>query len=232
MGLSVRKHYFVVANAVLICCCCGLLAQNPQLRTKNAGQFPTVVFTSVLWSADPAYYSIAIDSSGAATYLSAPDSIGKTGVPYTIEFQASERTRRMVFNVAQRLDFADSSAPDSVPSPEKTSVRTLSYTDDHSSNQFSYTTPSGADLEELTSVLEELSETFEYGRKLAYLQQQNDRSGIDSQLEHLQSLMERHHLREFQALAPVLRRVSSDGRLNAGTRSQAEKLLLAAQQSH
>lgn len=223
------RRCFLILHVV--CFSCGLLAQNPQLRTKNAGQFPTVVFTSVLWIADPPYYSIAIDSSGAATYLSAPASIENTGVPYTIEFHATERTRRMVFTIAPRLDFLAGSDNNSVPQPEKIRVQTLSYTDDHSSNQFSYTVPSGPDLGELTTVFEELSETLECGRKLAYFQQ-HDRSGVDSQLEWLQSQMERHRLREFQALVPVLRSVSSDGRLSPTTRSQAEKLLLAAQRWH
>jgi hypothetical protein len=98
-------------------------------------------------------------------------------------------------------------------------------------NQFTYATPPGPDLDEITSVFEELSETFESGRRLVYLQQ-NDRNAIDSQLEHLQAELDRHHLREFQALVPALRSVSSDRRLGAETRARAEKLLELAQRWH
>src|SRR5207248_4615377 len=75
----------------LLALCSTLFAQNPQLHTKIGSSFPTVIFTSVLWSADPSYYSIAIDSTGTTTYQSAPDSIEKTGVPYMIQFQVSDR---------------------------------------------------------------------------------------------------------------------------------------------
>jgi hypothetical protein len=70
---------------VLLAFCGELLAQNPQVKTRAGSRFPTVIFTSVLWSADPSYYSIAVDSIGTATYQSAPESLERTGVPYTIE---------------------------------------------------------------------------------------------------------------------------------------------------
>jgi len=204
------------------------MGQNPQLHTKNGKRFPTVVFTSVLWTADPSYYSIAIDSMGAATYLSAPDSIAKTGVPYSVEFQVSDRTRRISFTVAQRLDFfaADPAAPN--PSPDRKSVRTLTYTDGYFSNQFTYGTPSNPDLDELTSVFEELSETFESGRRLAYFQE-HDKNAIDAELQQLNARAERHRARELQALMPVLRRLAADQHLAASTRNEAGTLLQLAE---
>lgn len=210
---------------------CSSLAQNPQLRIKNGRRFPTVVFDSVFWGGDPGYYSIAIDSSGATTYLSAPSSLEHTGVPYTSEFQVSDRTRRLVFNVTQRMDYFADSPTTAVPTPDKAAVRTLTYIDNHLKNQFSYGNPSGPDMEELTSVLEELSETLECGRKLAYFEQ-HDQGAVGSQLQFLESRIERHHLRELQALVPLLRNLSSDGRLDASNRDRANKLLEAAQHWH
>src|SRR5215468_7942371 len=90
---------------VLLAFCGDLAAQNPQLKTRAGSRFPTVIFTSALWSADPGYYSIAVDAAGTATYQSAPESLERTGVPYTIEFHVSDRTRRTIFNVVRQLDF-------------------------------------------------------------------------------------------------------------------------------
>lgn len=204
------------------------ISQNPQLHTKNGKRFPTVVFTSVLWTADPSYYSVAIDSMGAATYLSAPNSIEKTGVPYTVEFQVSDRTRRITFTVTQRLDFfaGDQAAP--IPSPERSAVRTLTYTDGYFNNQFTYGTPSNPDLDELTSVFEELSETFESGRRLAYFRE-HDQTAIDAELQQLDTRAERHRARELQALIPILRRLAADQHLATATRNQAGTLLQLAQ---
>ena len=85
-----------------------------------------MIFTSVLWTADPSYYSIAIDAAGTATYQSAPDSIEKTGAPYMIEFQVSDRTRRTAFNVTRQLDYFREGADESVTSAQNASIRTRS----------------------------------------------------------------------------------------------------------
>lgn len=233
--MSTGVKYFLLSSIIFLSPS-WLISQNPQLHTKNGRRFPTVVFNSVLWTADPSYYSVAIDSTGAATYLSAPDSIEKTGVPYSVEFQVSDRTRRLTFTVAQRLDYfrENSDAPlvsGPVPSPEKSSVRTLTFIDGTVNNQFTYGAPSNPDLDELTSVFEELSETFECGRRLAYFQQY-DRNAVARELQQLSNLAERHRARELQALTPVLRSLASDQQLGSSTRGQAGTLLQMAQHWH
>lgn len=205
-----------------------LAAQNPQLHTPRARRFPTVLFTSVLWGADPAYYSIALDSSGTATYESLPASVGENGVPYTMEFQVSDHTRRIAFNLAQGLNFFSGFNHESVPPAQTSRVRTLAYIDPTFNNQFSYGVPSSPDLEEITSVFEEMSETFESGRRLAYLEQ-HEKTGLAPELERLDSQTKRRHMREFQALIPILRRLAEDRTLGAGVRNQAEKLLRVAE---
>jgi hypothetical protein len=226
--LREMSYWLLFIAAILMPPC--LSGQSPQLRTKSGKRFPTVVFTSVFWAADPSYYSIALDSTGTATYLSAPSSLDKTGVPYTVEFLASDRTRRIAFNVVQRFDFlAENSG--AAPSPDKTSVRTLIYTDGSFKNQFTYGTPSTPDLEELTSVFEEVSATFESGRRLAYFQL-NDRKAVEAELHELSNRAERHKARELQALIPILRRLASDQHLASAARSQAETLFELAQHWH
>ena len=208
-----------------------LFGQNPQLHTKTGRRFPTVVFTSVLWSADPSYYSIAIDSSGTATYQSIPASQSAIGVPYTVEFQVSDRTRRIAFNLAQRLNYFIGLSDESGANPNKASVHTLAFIDEHWNNQFSYSNSTDPDVEEITSVFEELSETFESGRKLAYLQR-HDKSTIQTELQNLQNQTERRRIREFQSLAPILRSLTSDPTIEAGARSQAAALLKIAEGAH
>jgi hypothetical protein len=221
-------RWLPLASAGVVMCSSWMFSQNPQVQLSTARRFPTVVFTSVLWSADPSYYSIAIDSSGVATYLSAPSSLEKTGVPYTIEFQATDRTRRLTFNLARSLDFFAGESAEPAVSPEKISIRTLAYTDEHLNNQLTYAAPSGPDLEEITSVFEQLSETLECGRRLAYLQQQHPEA-VGSELQGLQNLLDRRQVREFQALVPLLRVIASDQRIDASTHKLAETLLQLAQ---
>lgn len=220
--------WLLLASAGVVMCSSWMFGQNPQVEISNPPRFPTIVFSSVLWTTDPPYYSIAIDSSGVATYLSAPNSLEKTGVPYTIEFHASDRTRRITFNLARNLDFFAGESPQTTGVPLKVSIRTLAYMNGHLNNQFTFTAPPGPDFEEITSVFEQLSETLECGRRLAFLQEQNPKS-VGAELESLQKLVDRHQIREFQALAGVLRGVASDQRLDAPTRNLAGTLLQLAE---
>lgn len=218
----------LVAIAMLASSCSSLLlAQNPQLRTKNGKRFPTVVFTSVLWNTNPPFYSVAIDSTGASTYQSAPDSTDQTGVPYTIEFQANDATRRTAFSIVQNLDFLNGEFPATLGFPSTTPVRTLSYHDTTFNNQITYSQSSDSQIQELTSVFEEISTTLEFGRKLSYLHQHN-KEQIDATLVSMEKEADRHLLRELQAVAPVLRSIAADQSLPQAVRSRAEKIIRAS----
>jgi hypothetical protein len=183
-----------------------------------------VIFTSVLWAADPSYYSIAIDSTGTATYQSAPDSIGETGVPYTLEFQVSDRTRRVTFNVARQLDYFGDQAQQSVSSAQTSSVRTLAYHDSTIRHQITYSSSSDSEINELTSVFEEISATLEFGRRLSYFHQRES-GRLSGELDRLQANASRRSVRELPVITPVLRSISADDRLETAVRQKADALL-------
>lgn len=204
------------------------LAQNPQLQLKTSGQFPTVIFSAVRWNADPSYYSIAIDATGTATYLSAPEGHDKTGIPYTTEFQVSDRTRRIALNLARKLDYFAGNYGELQSSPETQNVYTLAYRYGSVNNQYTYTTSSDADLEELTSVFEELSQTFEFGRKLSDDELHNRRA-IGPRLDAMRTKADRHALRDLPALVPILRNLAADASVDVPARKQASSLIKLAQ---
>ena len=208
----------------------GAWAQNPQLQLKTSDQFPTVIFSVVKWNADPSYYSIAIDASGTATYLSAPAGLDKTGVRYATEFHVTDRTRRIAFILTQRLNYFGGGYGELQSSPGKNNVYTLAYRYGSVRNQFTYSSSADPDLEELTSVFEELSQTFEYGRKLADLQLHNRRAMVP-ELEAMTGKAERHALRDLSALLPILRNVAGDTSIDLEARNQASALIKLAQNS-
>jgi hypothetical protein len=215
---------FALIGFILLAFFPALFAQNPQLHTRSGSRFPTVIFTSVLWAADPSYYSIAIDSTGTATYQSAPDSIGKTGVPYTLEFQVSDRTRRVTFNVARQLDYFGDQAQQSVSSAQTSSVRTLAYHDSTIRHQITYSSSSDSEINELTSVFEEISATLEFGRRLSYFHQRES-GRLSGELDRLQANASRRSVRELPVITPVLRSISADDRLETAVRQKADALL-------
>ncbi len=224
----IRKHVIRLAVVLLLGPQLVVLAQNPQMQLKTSGQFPTVIFNAVRWNADPSYYSIAIDATGTATYLSAPKGVDRTGTPYTTEFHVSDRTRRIVFNLSQKLEYFAGSYGELQSSPETHSVYTLAYRYGSVKNQYTYSTSSDADLEELTSVFEELSQTFEFGRKLSDDVLHNRRA-IGPQLDVMRIKADRHALRDLPALVPILRNVAADTSVDAVARKQATSLIKLAQ---
>jgi len=154
----------------------------------------------------------------------------ESGTLFTIEFQVSDRTRRIAFNLAQRLDYFAGSFGESQSTPNQNNVHTLAYRYERVSNQFTYSASSDPDIEELTSVFEELSQTFEYGRKLNDLEV-HDKKGIQPQLEAMRTKAERHALRDLPALLPILRGLASDASLDASVRKQAATLIAMASHS-
>jgi hypothetical protein len=220
-----RSHLQLSISGIIVVLCAGTLhAQNPQLQTRNGSRFPTVVFTSVLWTADPPYYTIAIDSTGAATYQSAPDSSDRTGVPYSIVFHASDGTRRTAFNITQNLDLFRGDFPVTVASPAEQPVHTLTYHDSTFNNLLTFSDSSNAQIQELTSIFEEVSSTFEFARRIAYFRQ-HDQNALDSELTKMQADAQRHRLRELQAIAPVLRSVANDQHVSGAAREKAGAIL-------
>jgi len=219
-----RLSRLILSATLLGLCPSLLLAQNPQLQTKNGRRFPTVVFTSVLWNANPPYYTIAVDSLGAATYQSSPNSVDSTGVPYTLVFQANDSTRRMIFTIARDLEYFGADIPVKVSSPQDNPVRTLTYRDLTYNNLLTYSESTNSEIEELTSIFEEISTTAEFGRTLTHLRQ-HDKDGIAGALATMQKEAERHHLRELQAIAPVLRSIASDRNSSEDARIRARALL-------
>jgi hypothetical protein len=150
--------------------------------------------------------------------------VGSTGVPYTVEFSVSERTRRATFNLARGLDWFRGPIPLSVGAPQQTYVRTLAYHDSQFNNRITYSASANRDVQELTSVFEELSETLEFGRRLAYLHQTRP-DELAHELEKLQTSADQHHVRELQALVTVLNSIVSDRKISGTAKNTAEKLL-------
>jgi hypothetical protein len=227
MVRSTTSVQVTLVAAALIACFPNAVGQNPQLQTRNGSRFPTVVFSSVLWNANPASYSIAVDATGSATYQSTQDSADRSGVPYTIEFQTSDATRRITFNIARELNLFNGDFPVSLGSPETTPVRTLVYHDITFNNHITYSDSTDSQIQELTSVFEEISATFEFARRLGYFHQ-HDKERLEPELTRMQASAERHMLRELQAVTPALKSIASDKSLSDRVRKQAEAILVLA----
>jgi len=130
--------------------------------------------------------------------------------------------------LSQKLDYFAGSYGELQSSPETHNVYTLAYRYGSVNNQYTYSTLSDADLEELTSVFEELSQTFEFGRKLSEFELRN-RKAIGPQLDVMKTKADRRALRDLPALVPILRDLAADTSVDAAARKQASSLIKLAQ---
>lgn len=106
---------------------------------------------------------------------------------------------------------------------------TLAYHDSQFARQITYSSCSNPDVQELTSVFEQISETLEFGRRLSYLHQ-HDKGALTAELDKMRSGGERHKLRELQALAATLSSIVSDHNVDKPARESAEELLIQARE--
>ncbi len=207
---------------MLLLCCLPASAQNPQLQTKNGQAFPTVVFTHVFWGTNPPYYSIAIDSTGNASYQSVPNETERTGVPYVTEFEA-DACRRTVFRLVEQTDFLRGRLGETKRMRRENVVDTLSYRDPHANNQITYNSSADANVRKLTSIFSRIAATMQFGRNLEELYRK--RRQVGPELERLQVAEQQGQLLEVQVLRPILSQIVSDSTIDDSVRSRAQAVL-------
>jgi hypothetical protein len=203
-------------------CCCAF-GQYSNIQTKNGSEFPTVVFSCSRRQANPPYYSIAVDPTGDATYESIPTSVSQTGLPYTVEFFASNATRTEIFQIAENLHFFQGHIKDST-SAQSGGTHSLVFIDGDTRNQAKYHEPSDPRVLALTSLFEKISNTLEFGRRLKIMEQSNP-GGIEAELQQMMQMMQAQQLAEMQAVTPVLQQIEADSNLSEGSHQRARSIL-------
>jgi superfamily I DNA/RNA helicase len=209
---------------MLLVICPGLaFAQNPNPQVSNRNQFPTITFASSRFNANPPYYSIAVDSTGSATYQSISNSVSQSGLPYSVEFSASNATRSKVFQIAEALNFFRGNSNDEGGGTRADS-NTLTFSEGRTRSQITYYMSSNPLIQSLTSLFEEISATLEFGRRLSATGPGNS-AGTEAELERMTQMIQEKRLIELQAVAPVLQQISSNPAVSQRCRQQARFIL-------
>src|SRR5215831_10845494 len=221
MPVHKQKARALSLGVILILLIKGLMGigQDVNPQTANAGQFPTVVFNWSRSGATPPFYSIAVDSTGSATYESIPNS----GAPYTMEFLASDTTRTQIFAMIESLKFLRGFGTD----PEfnvASSSHTLTFTEGGQRNQIQYDATSNTNVQNLTTLFERISSTMELGRRLGIVEQ-NDPAAIGAEIGRMKHMIDEKQLAELQTLSSVLLRIVSDPKISLSSRQQAQLIL-------
>ncbi|HEX8924614.1 MAG TPA: hypothetical protein VF786_02420 [Terriglobales bacterium] len=207
---------------------CLLFSQCSKQEEPAIGA-PLVTFELDWRAADPQFYTISIDSSGRASYCSEPHTEqGETpGDPFLMKFTADPRDTAEIFRLAQELNYFQGKLDDLGKKVAQTGIKTLRYRDGTRHTSTDYNASTNAKLNQLTSVFQRMSSTFELTRKLQN-QLRFDKLGLDNTLKSMEELQKSGQLAELQAVAPTLSRIADDASVMHVARMRARRLLASS----
>jgi hypothetical protein len=211
----------------MLLCCGAALAQDaePHLRPREP-QFqkdsPIINFTLDFPGGSPPFYNIAIDTTGRAEYKSTPTK--SPGDPYLLKFTASESTRARLFELARQLNYFRGNFNYTKNKVAFTGNKTLAYQDGADERQATYNWSENPQIQELTTLFQNIEETIELGRQLED-KYRYDKLGVDAILKDLEQECKDNRLAELQAIQPILSKVAKDSAMMNISRRRAEFLL-------
>jgi hypothetical protein len=185
----------------------------------------TVTFTLDFPGSTPEHYSVAVESSGQATYTSSGDSdSADPGEPFHYSFTLSGAARAKIFDLAARAHYFEKDLDYGKHALANTGAKTLAYKDAqrNTHSTFNYTT--NVPAQQLTTFFQGLATTLEFGRRLQFCHQYQ-KLALDDELKRMETLAKENQLDEIQSVAPILKRIAADPSVINQTRARAERLL-------
>lgn len=225
-----------IRRPLLVVCLAAMLpvsaaAQKPDLAPWDPGLepplLPTVIFTYDFPGVDPDHYALAVNSVGSAAYESrgvAPIS-GEPREPYMLKFTFSAENLERVFILLRKLDYFDGDFDLKRGRVARMGIKTLIYQDGARRVQTSFNWSENPHARELASLLQSVSATMEFGRKLRHLRR-FDKLGLDAELRQMEKFAKAGRLAEGHVLIPILREIAADAAVMRMARDRAQRLLL------
>jgi hypothetical protein len=220
--------------AFLLLLCTSLLAQD-QKQPSNPPE-PTIIFDLYWEAATPQSYTITVQSSGKASYVSRnptrPETTNQSGDPeFTLEFTISPATRDRLFILAKTTNYFQGDFAYRKHTVATTGKKTLTYADPTRHFQTAYDYSENANIDEITRLLQGISNTIEHGRKLQFLRR-FDKLGLEKELKGMEELAQGGYLVEVQIIAPTLENIANDSAVMNIARQRAQRLLAGSSNSH
>jgi len=200
-------------------------AQNNLDPGSLSASVPTVSFELDWKVADPQWYQITVDQNGQATYESRPRAADNqpAGEPYNLHFIMSQPTRTRIFQIASALhDFQGNF--ETRAKIAQTGKKTLTFRQGTKENKTTLNYSDNSEMNELISLFQKMSTTFETAQKLDY-DMRFDKLGLDRDLKSLVQLDKDNQLAELQVIAPTLERIANDPSIMNIARQKAKQLL-------
>jgi hypothetical protein len=211
-----------------------LLILSPALffstPANSQAEAPAVVtFTLDFPSSQPEHYSLRIPSDGAARYQSggrmSADSDESDN--FDLDFTLAAKTRQKIFELAAKAGYFQKSVDSHHKGLAFTGKKTLGYKDAQRGGESTYNYSSIPAVQELTTLLQSLSATLEFGHRLQY-DHRYQKLALDEELKRMEEMAHSNQLVEVAAIQPILDQIIADPSVMNIARARAQRLLQAA----
>jgi hypothetical protein len=195
--------------------------------SQTESQDPAVItFTMDFPTSQPEHYSIRIPSNGPAHYESSgrlSDDSDETD-SFDLEFSLAAETRLKIFDLAAKSGYFQKDVDSHHKGLAFTGKKVLSYKDARRSGESTYNYSRNPAVQELTSVLQGLSATLEFGHRLQH-DHQYQKLALDEELKHMEDMAGSNQLIEVAAIQSILDAIIADPSVINVTRGRAQRLL-------
>jgi hypothetical protein len=185
-----------------------------------------VTFTLDFPTSQPEHYSIRIPSEGTARYQSAGRISADSDETdsFDFDFDLAPDTRRKIFALAAKAGYFQKDVDSSHKGMAFTGKKTLAYKDARRSGESTYNYSANPAVQELTSLMQNLSATLEFGHRLQY-DSHYQKLALDQELKSMEEMARTNQLVEVGAIRPILDQIVADQSVINVTRARAQRLL-------
>lgn len=203
-----------------------LLSGAHTVSAQVAPKVSRLTFTKTLKGSSPEYFALSLDANGQGTY----DSHTLEDPPAPRPLQISAATAAQIFSLTQSLHNFRSLDLDSHRKVANTGLKTLAYQDDTETNQVQFNYTENRTAQQLTDVLEKISNVEERISQLEYAMKY-DHLNLPQTLRQIQVGMGDHLFVECELMIPTLDKISSNARYMHLAQSRALEILQRIQKN-
>jgi len=195
--------------------------------SQTEAQAPAVItFTIDFPTSQPEHYSIRVQSDGAARYQSSGRLSADSDETdsFDLDFTVGAETRQKIFELAAKAGYFQKDVDSRHKDLAFTGKKTLAYKDAQRSGQSTYNYSPQPAVQDLTSLMQSLAATLEFGHRLQY-DRHYQKLALDEEFKRMEELSRSSELIEVAAIQPILAQIIADQSVINVTRARAQRLL-------
>ncbi len=225
------SHLFrIVRQLIFFMIALGSIFVSILAYSQSQTQTPAVVtFTLDFPNSQPEHYSIRVQFDGTAHYQSSGRLSADSDETdnFDFDFIATGETRLKIFDLAAKAGYFQKDVDSHRKNLAFTGKKTLGYKDAQRMGESTYNYSSDPAIVELTSLMQSLSVTLEFGHRLQY-DHRYQKLALDEELKYMEQLAHTNELVEVTAIVPILDQIIADPSVMNVTRARAQRLLESA----